>query len=86
MRNTRAELHVILDDEKVIEALKRSTISCNRLLRTLLIATITLAFLGNCGRLCASVGRQGTTYFIAFFEFAALASTDVPFVAFVRLN
>jgi hypothetical protein len=51
-----------------------------------LVAAITLAFLGNCGRLCASVGRQGAAYFIAFFELAALASTDIPFVAFVRLD
>jgi hypothetical protein len=33
-----------------------------------LVAAITLAFLGNCGRLCASVGRQGAAYIIAFFE------------------
>jgi hypothetical protein len=50
-----------------------------------LVAVITLALLGNCGRLCASVGRQGAAYIIAFFELAALSSTDVPFVAFVRL-
>jgi len=51
-----------------------------------LVAAITLAFLGNCGRLCASVGRQGAAYIIAFFELAGLASTDVTFVAFVRLD
>jgi hypothetical protein len=51
-----------------------------------LVAAITLAFLDNCGRLYASVGRQGAAYIIAFFELAALGSTDVPFVAFVRLD
>ena len=64
------------------------TVDCflRRLLLALLVAAITLAFLGNCGCLCASVGRQGAAYIIAFFELAALASTDVPFVAFVRLD
>jgi hypothetical protein len=52
----------------------------------LLVAAITLAFLGNCGRLYASVGRQGAADIVAFFELAALASADVPFVAFVRLD
>jgi hypothetical protein len=58
----------------------------DRLLLALLVAAITLAFLDNRGRLCASVGRQGAAYIIAFFELAALASTDVPFVTFVRLD
>jgi hypothetical protein len=52
----------------------------------LLVAAITLALLDDRGRLCASVGRQGTAYVIALLELAALASTDVPFVAFVRLD
>jgi hypothetical protein len=52
----------------------------------LLVAAITLAFLDNRGRLCASVGRQGAADIIARFELAALASTDEPFVAFVRLD
>jgi hypothetical protein len=51
-----------------------------------LVAAITLAFLDNRGRLCASVGRQGAADIVARFELAALASTDVPFVAFVRLD
>jgi len=51
-----------------------------------LVAAITLAFLDNCGCLGALVGRQGAAYIIAFFELAALSSTDVPFVAFVRLD
>jgi hypothetical protein len=80
-------LHAILDDEKVNRGHeKRSTIFATGLLLVLLVAAITLALLGKCGRLCASVGRQGAAYIIAFFELAALASTDVPFVAFVRLD
>jgi hypothetical protein len=51
-----------------------------------LVAAITFAFLDNCGGLCAYVGRQGAAYIIALFELAALASTDVPFVAFVRFD
>jgi hypothetical protein len=51
-----------------------------------LVAVITLALLDNCGRLYASVGRQRAAYIIAFFELAALASTNVPFVVFVRLD
>jgi hypothetical protein len=80
-------VHAILDDEKVIEAKKPVDYSCDWLLLALLVAAITLAFLGNYGRLCASVDRQGAADIIAFFELAALASTDVPFVAaFVRLD
>ena len=79
-------VHAILDDEKVIEAKKPVDYSCDWLLLALLVAAITLAFLGNYGRLCASVGRQGAADIIAFFELAALASTDEPFVAFVRLD
>jgi hypothetical protein len=59
---------------------------CDSLLLALLVAVITLALLDNCGRLDASVGRQGAAHIIAFFELAAVSSTDVPFVAFVRLD
>jgi hypothetical protein len=52
----------------------------------LLVAAVTLAFLDNYGRLCASVGRQGPADISARFELAALASTDVSFVAFVRFD
>jgi hypothetical protein len=51
-----------------------------------LVAAIAVAFLDNCGRLCASVGCQGAAYIIALFELAALASADVPFVAFIGLD
>ena len=80
------ELHAILDDERVVEAIKTVDWFCDWLLLALLVAAITLAFLDNCGCLGALVGRQGAAYIIAFFELAALASTDEPFVAFVRLD
>jgi hypothetical protein len=80
------EFHAILDDEKVVETMGTVDWFCDWLLLALLVAAITLAFLDNCGCLGALVGRQGATYIIAFFELAALASTDEPFVAFVRLD
>jgi hypothetical protein len=80
-------LHAILDDERVVEAIKTVAWFCDWLLLALfLVAAITLAFFDQCGRLFASVGRQGAAYIITFFELAALASTGVPFVAFVRLD
>jgi hypothetical protein len=80
-------LHAILDDERVVEAMKTVAWFCDWLLLALfLVAAITLAFFDNCGRLGALVGRQGAAHIIAFFELAALASTDEPFVTFVRLD
>ena len=74
------------DTEKIIEFMKTVDYFCDCLLPALLVAPITLAFLHHCCRLCAPVGRQGSAYIITFFELAALASTGIPFVAFVWLD